>query len=270
VKYALIAGNGRFPILVLEAARRLSHEVVAVAIREEAWPEVEQAAARCHWISLGELSRLIEILKAEGVQEVVLAGQVKHAQIFSSIRPDWRLFKLLAALKLKNTAALIGAVVKVLEDEGLRVVESTALLAPLLAGEGALTARQPTREELADIDYGRQVAAALAGFDIGQSVAICERACVAVEAMEGTDAMLRRAASLVNGRRLTLVKVSRRREHLLFDVPVVGVNTIPVMVETGTTALAVDAGRTLLLDREEMLRAADAAGIAIAGYPPGE
>ena len=268
MKYGLIAGNGRFPILALEAARKLGHEMVAVAIKEEAWPEVEQAAARCHWISLGELSRLIEILKSEGLEEVVLAGQVKHAQIFSAIRPDWRLFKLLASLKERNTAALIGAVVRLLEEEGIRVVDSTVFLKPLVAAEGVLTARKPTREEAADIDYGRRVAGALAGFDIGQSVAVCERACVAVEAMEGTDAMLRRAASLVNGRRLTLVKVGRRREHLLFDVPVVGVNTIPVMVETGTTALAVDAGRTLLLDREEMLRAADAGKIAIIGCEP--
>jgi len=270
VKYGLIAGNGRFPILALEAARKLGHEMVAVAIKEEAWPEVEQAAARCHWISLGELSRLIEILKSEGLEEVVLAGQVKHAQIFSAIRPDWRLFKLLASLKERNTAALIGAVVRLLEEEGIRVVDSTVFLKPLVAAEGVLTARKPTREEAADIDYGRRVAGALAGFDIGQSVAVCERACVAVEAMEGTDAMLRPAASLVNGRRLTLVKVGRRREHLLFDVPVVGVNTIPVMVETGTTALAVDAGRTLLLDREEMLRAADAAGVAMVGCRPEE
>jgi len=270
VKYGLVAGNGRFPILALEAARKLGHEVVVVAIQEEAWPEVEQAAARRHRISLGELSRLIEILKAEGISEVVLAGQVRHARIFSAIRPDWRLIKLLAGLKQKNTAALIGGVVKVLADEGIRVVDSTVFLKPLVAQEGVLTKRKPTREERSDIDYGRRVAAALSGFDIGQSVAICESACVAVEAMEGTDAMLRRAASLVNGRRLTLVKAGRQREHLLFDVPVVGADTIPVMVETGTTALAVDAGRTLLLDREEMLQAADEAGVAVVGCGSGQ
>jgi len=266
VKYGLIAGNGRFPILALEAARQLGHEVVAVAVKEEAWPEVERAAARCHWISLGQLGKLIEVLKSEGIEQVVLAGQVKHAQIFSGIRPDWRLIKMLASLKEKNTAALIGGVVRVLEEEGIRVVDSTAFLKPLVAEEGVLTKRKPTREERADIEYGRRVAAALSDFDIGQSVAICERACVAVEAMEGTDAMLRRAAALVNGRRLTLVKAARRREHLLFDVPVVGAATIPVMAETGTTALAVEAGRTLLLDREEMLKAADQAGVAVVGY----
>ena len=210
-------------------------------------------AARCYWISLGQLSKLIEILKQEGITEVVMCGQVKHAKIFSSIRPDWRLVKLLATLPAKNTDGLIGGVVKILEDEGIHLRDSTALLKPLLASPGAMTRRKPAKEEQSDIDYGRRVANALAGFDVGQSVAICERACVAVEAMEGTDAMLRRAAGLVKGRRLTLVKVARRREHLLFDVPVVGLDTIPVMRETGTTALAVEAGRTLMLDREKMI-----------------
>ena len=270
MKYGLIAGNGRFPILALESARKLGHEVVAVGIKEEASPEIEPLASRCYWISLGELSRLIEILKQEGIEEVILAGQVKHAQIFSSIRPDWRLIKLLASLTTKNTDSLIGGVARLLEAEGIRLGDSTTLLKPLVAGEGPLTRRRPSSEEEADIAYGRRVAGALAGFDIGQSVAISERACVAVEAMEGTDAMLRRAAGLVNGRPLRLVKVSCRRKHLLFDVPVAGPETIAVMRETGATALAVDAGRTLLIDRGEMLAAADAADVAVAGYPPEE
>ncbi len=270
MKYALIAGNGRFPILALDTARKLGHEVIVVAIKEEAAPEVEPLAARCYWVSLGELGKLIDILKKEGIQEVMMAGQVKHAKIFSSIRPDWRLVKLLAALPQKNTDGLIGGVAKVLADEGIRLADSTALLKPLLAAEGALTRRKPTKAELADIQYGRRIASALAGFDIGQSVAICERACVALEAMEGTDAMLRRAAALVNGRPLTLVKSSRRRAHLLFDVPVAGPTTIATMVETGATALALDAGRTLLLDRDEMLEQADAARIAILGSKPEE
>jgi DUF1009 family protein len=267
MKYALIAGNGRFPILALASARKLGHEVVAIGIKEEASAEIESLASRCHWISLGELSRLIDILKQEGIEEVIMAGQVKHAQIFSAIRPDWRLFKLLASLTTKNTDSLIGGVVKILEDEGIRLGDSTRLLKPLVAGEGTLTRRKPSGEEDADIAYGRKVAGALSGFDVGQSVAICDRACVAVEAMEGTDAMLRRAAGLVNGRGLRLVKASRRRAHLLFDVPVAGPGTIAVMRETGTTALAVDAGRTLLLDREEMLSAADDADIAVIGCP---
>ena len=194
-----------------------------------------------------------------------MCGQVKHARIFSSIRPDWRLVKLLASLPSKNTDGLIGGVAKILADEGIQLRDSTWLLKPLLATGGAMTRRKPDKEEQADIAYGRRVANALAGFDVGQSVAICERACVAVEAMEGTDAMLRRAASLANGRKLTLVKMARRREHLLFDVPVVGLATVPAMRETGTTALAVEAGRTLMLDREAMIEAADEAGIAILG-----
>ncbi len=270
MKYGLIAGNGRFPILALETARKLGHEVVTVAIKEEAFKEVEGLGARTYWISLGALSRLIEILKEEGITEVIMAGQVKHAKIFSSIRPDWRLIKLLASVREKNTDALIGGVMKVLEEEGIRLLDSTVLLKPLLATVGAMTRRAPDAQEERDIAYGRRIANALAGMDVGQSVAVSERACVAVEAMEGTDAMLRRAASLANGRRLTLVKASRRRGHLLFDVPVAGVDTIAVMRETGTTAMAVDAGRTLLLDRKEMLARADEAGLAIAGYAPEE
>lgn len=265
MRYGLIAGNGRFPLLALESARRLGHDVTVVAIQEEASLEVESLAPRCHWISLGQLSKLIEILKEEGITEVVMAGQVKHAKIFSSIRPDWRLAKLLLSLPSKNTDGLIGGVMKVLEDEGIHLRDSTSLLKPLLAAEGVMSRRKPDKEEDTDIQYGRRVADALAGFDVGQSVAICERACVAVEAMEGTDAMLRRAAGLVNGRRLSLVKAARRREHLLFDVPVVGFSTIPVMRETGTTVLAVEAARTLMLDKEQMIEAANEAGIAIVG-----
>jgi hypothetical protein len=270
VKYGLIAGNGRFPILALEEARKLGHEVIAVGIKEEASAEIEALAARTYWISLGQLSRLIEVLKQEGVSELVMAGQVKHVQIFSSIRPDWRLAKLLMSLTGKNTDALIGGVAKVLEDEGITLRDSTFLLKSLLASEGAMTRRKLSKEEEADVRYGRRIANALAGFDVGQSVAVCERACLALEAMEGTDAMLRRAASLANGRPITLVKVSRRRRHLLFDVPVAGPQTISTMKEAGATALAVDAGRTLLLDRGQLLEMANEAGIALVGYPPEE
>lgn len=269
-RYGLIAGNGRFPILALEAARELGYEIVAIGIKEEAPTEIQALASKTYWISLGQLSRLIEILKTEAITEVMMTGQVKHAKIFSSIRPDWRLIKLLSALRYKNTDSLIGAVVQLLDDEGIRLVDSTLLLKDLLAPEGLITKRKPGDDELRDIDYGRRIANALAGFDIGQSVAIADRACVAVEAMEGTDAMLRRAASLVNGRSLRLVKVSKRRKHMLFDVPVAGPETIRVMQETGATALAVDAGRTLLLDRRELLDAANQARIAIVGYPPEE
>ena len=270
MKYGLIAGNGRFPILALETARSLGHEMVAIGITEEASRDIEALAARTYWISIGELSKLIDILKREGITELMMTGQVKHTKIFSAIRPDWRLAKLLFSLREKNTDALIGGVAKVLADEGIRLVDSTLLLKPLLAGKGVLTRRKPDADENRDIEYGRRVANALSGFDIGQSVAIAERACVAVEAMEGTDAMLRRAAELANGKPLRLVKASRRRKHLLFDVPVAGLDTVRVMRETGTSAMAVDAGRTLFLDKAEMLAAADTAGIAIVGIEPGE
>ena len=270
MKYGMIAGNGRFPVIALEEARKLGLDVVAIGIKEEASPEIEPLATVVHWISLGELSRLIKILKREGIQQVMMCGQVKHAKIFSSIRPDWRLAKLLASLKERNTGALIGGIAKVLAGEGIELVDSTLLLKPLLAPEGILTRRQPASDEKRDIEYGRRIANALASFDIGQSVAIAERACVAVEAMEGTDAMLRRAASLSNSRPLRLVKVSRHRRHLLFDVPVIGPETICVMRETNTTALAIDAGRTLLLDRGDLLTAANESDITVAGYAPEE
>src|SRR5580692_9988762 len=250
MKYGIIAGNGRFPVIALESARKQGDEAIAIAIREEASPDVERAAKRCHWVSLGELSRLIEICNEEGITEIMMAGQVKHAKIFSSIRADWRLLKVMASLAHKNTDSLIGGVTKVLADEGINLVDSTLLLKPLLASVGSITKRKPDAEEKRDIDYGRKIAHALASLDLGQSVAVADRACVALEAMEGTDAMLRRAASLVEGKRLTLVKASRRRKHMLYDVPVIGPQTIAVMRETGTTALSIDAGRTLLLDRE--------------------
>jgi DUF1009 family protein len=268
MKYGLIAGNGRFPVLALETARKLGDEAVVIAIREEASPELESLAPKLHWISLGELSRLIEICKSEGISQVMMCGQVKHAKIFSAIKPDWRLFKVLAALPQKNTDGLIGGVMKVLNDEGIQLVDSTTLLKPLIATGGVLTARKPDKDEQANIDYGRRIAHALASFDIGQSVAIADRACVALEAMEGTDAVLRRAATLVNGKPITLVKASSRRRHLLFDVPVLGLDTITVMRETGTTACAIDAGRTLLLDRDALLARANEASIAIVAGEP--
>jgi DUF1009 family protein len=268
MKYGIIAGNGRFPVIALETARKQGDEAIAIAIKEEASADVERVATRCHWISLGELSKLIEICKSEGITQIMMAGQVKHAKIFSSIRPDWRLVKLLAALGDKNTDSLIGGVAKVLESEGIHLVDSTILLKPLLAPAGRISARKPDSDEQKDMEYGRKIAHALASVDVGQSVVICGRACVALEAMEGTDAMLRRAASLVEGKRMTLVKASSRRRHLLFDVPVIGPQTIDAMVETNTTAVAVDAGRTLLLDREELLVRANAAKIAMIGMEP--
>jgi DUF1009 family protein len=267
-RYGLIAGNGRFPLLALETAQSLGHQVVVVAIEGEASREVEGYGAPVYWITIAQLGKLIDILKRENVREVMMTGQVKHASIFSSLVPDWRLLKLLTSLKEKNTSALIGGVQKILRDEGIELTDSTRLLKPLLAAEGVLTRRKPNKEEEADIRYGRRVAHALAAVDIGQSVAISEKACVAAEAMEGTDAMLRRAAALVNGKPLRLVKVSRDRAHMLFDVPVAGPGTIQTMLETGTTVLALDAGRTLLIDKDEMLSQADKGGLSIVGYAP--
>lgn len=269
-RYAIICGNGRFPILALEAARDQGDSVIAIGIQEEASTEIEALAEKTYWISLGQLTKLIDTLHKEGVSQVMMAGQVKHAKIFSSIVPDWKLVKVLASLARKNTDSLIGAVVNVLKEEGIELVESTRLLQSLLAAEGPMTKRKPSSDEAENIRYGREIANAIAGIDVGQSVAIADRACVAVEAMEGTDAMLRRAASLVEGKELTLVKVSRRRKHLLFDVPVTGPTTIAVMRETKTRVLAVDAGRTLLLDKKKLLEEANAAGICVVGFAPAE
>jgi DUF1009 family protein len=266
VKLGLIAGEGRFPLLVAEAARLEGHEVITVAIREEASSEIESKIGRCHWISLGELSRLIQILKQEGATNAVMAGRVRHARIYSAIRPDWRLVKLLAALPRKNTNALIGAVADVLAGEGITLRSSIEFLKPFLASEGPMTRRGPTPAEQADITYGREIAAALAAYDIGQTVVICERACVAVEAMEGTDLTILRAAGLGNGRNLTVVKTAKPNQDLRFDVPVVGPTTIGSMRQSDATALAVQAGQTLLIDKPALLAAADEEKIAVWGY----
>lgn len=264
--WGLIAGNGKFPFLVLEGARSRGIDMAVIAIKEEASPELERAARRIHWVSLGELSRAIELMHEEGVRQAVMAGQVKHNKIFSSIRPDWKLAKLLMSLSWKNTDSLIGAVARVLEDEGIHLVDSTAFLGPLLPEKGVLTRRAPTPEEAADIAYGREVAHRLAEVDLGQTVVIADRACVAVEAMEGTDETIERAARLTKGKRLAVVKVSKPAQDMRFDVPVVGLKTIEVMQRSHATALAIDAGRTLLLDREKLIGAADQAGIAIEAF----
>lgn len=272
-KIGLIAGNGSFPLLVLDAARARGLDVVVAAIREEASPDIEQhGAVSVHWLSLGELSKLIEILKREGVRRAVMAGQVKHKQIFSSIRPDWRLAKVLLSLTTRNTDSLIGAVASVLNDEGITLMNSTELLEPLLARAGVLTRRAPSETQRTDIEYGRRVGRHLSEYDIGQTVVIAGAACVAVEAMEGTDATILRAAEIMRAiegdastlsRNLTVVKVAKPRQDMRFDVPVVGVKTIATMREAGATCLAVDAGKCLLMDGERVIEAADAAGICV-------
>jgi DUF1009 family protein len=276
-KLGLIAGNGRFPFLMLDAARATGRNVVVAAIKEETDPEMEARAAAdpgitLHWISLGELSRLIETFQREGVNEAVMAGQVKHKQIFSSIRPDWRLAKLLLNLRTRNTDMLLGAVAEVLADEGIELVSSTAYLEPLLAKPGVLTRRAPNATEQDDIAYGRSVATAIAGYDIGQTVVIASQACVAVEAMEGTDATIARAGALMHTlegnastleRSLTVVKIAKPKQDLRFDVPVIGVATIEAMQHAGATCLSIEAGRTLIFDLPRVLAVADEAGIGI-------
>jgi len=265
--WGLIAGNGRFPFLVLEGARSQGIEMAVIAIKEEAAPELEAETKRLHWVSLGELSKTIDLLHKEGVTQAVMAGQVKHTKIFSAIRPDWKLAKLLFALPRKNTDALIGAVAKVLEDEGIRLVDSTLFLKPLVPEAGVLTQRAPSEQEAADIEYGLGVARQVAGMDIGQTVVISDKACVAVEAMEGTDETITRAARLANGKKLVVVKVSKPKQDMRFDVPVVGLPTIQQMRACGATALAVDAGRTVFFDREKLIELANQVGIAIQAFP---
>lgn len=266
--WGLIAGNGRFPFLVLEGARSQGIDMAVIALKEEASPELEQAAKRVHWVSLGELSKTIELMHQEGVTQAVMAGQVKHNKIFSAIRPDWKLAKLLFSLPRKNTDALIGAVARVLEDEGIRLVDSTLFLKPLLPEVGVLTRRAPNEYEAEDFAYGRRIAQQIAGMDIGQTVVISDRACVAVEAMEGTDEVIARAARIVAGKPLVVVKVSKPAQDMRFDVPVVGLPTVEQMRSARATALAVDAGRTLLFDKIKLIEAADAAGITIQAFPP--
>jgi hypothetical protein len=266
--WGLIAGNGDFPFLVLEGARSRGIEMAVIAIREEASPALERSAKRFHWISLGELSRGIDLLHQEGVSHAVMAGQVKHNKIFSSIRPDWRLAKLLIALPSKNTDSLIGAVARVLQDEGIELVDSTKFLGSLLPEAGVLTRRSPDPDEAADIEYGRGIARQIVALDLGQTVVVRDRACVAIEAMEGTDETIERAARIAGGQRLVVVKMSKRGQDMRFDVPVIGMKTIEVMRRANATALAVDAGRTLLFDREALIRAADEAGITIQAFAP--
>jgi DUF1009 family protein len=266
--WGLIAGNGRFPFLVLEGARSQGIEMAVIAIKEEASPEIERVAKRLHWVSLGELSKTIELMHQEGVSQAVMAGQVKHNKIFSSIRPDWKLAKLLFSLPRKNTDALIGAVARVLEEDGIRLVDSTIFLKPLLPEPGILTRRAPNDHEAEGIAYGLGIARQIAGIDIGQTVVIADHACVAVEAMEGTDETIARAARIAPGRPLVVVKVSKPRQDMRFDVPVIGLPTIEQMKNAGATALALDAERTLLFDRAQLIERADAAGIAILAVPP--
>src|SRR5438552_14043936 len=269
MRLGLIAGNGRFPFLVLDAARGAGHDVTIIALKEETFPDLVDVAARppsaaLHWISLGQLGKCISLLEAAGVKQAVMAGQVKHARLFADIMPDMTLLTVLTRLKARNTDALISGIADVLRDRGIELLDSTAFLAPLLAREGILTRRAPTDEEQSDLTFGYRIADAIAGLDIGQTIAVKSAAVVAVEAMEGTDLVIARAGQLA-GRGVRVVKVAKPNQDMRFDVPVVGVSTIETMKAAGATALSVDAGKTLMIDGAAIMKAADAADICIVG-----
>jgi DUF1009 family protein len=269
-RIGIIAGNGRFPFLALQGARSLGHDVTVVAVKEEAFPELEQAArdadASFHPVSLGHLGKCIKILKGDGVSQALMAGQVRHSKIFSGIVPDFTLLSVLTRLKARNTDALISAVADVMRDNGIELLDSTAFLGPLLAGEGPLTSRRPTDDEREDFEFAYRVADTIAGLDVGQTIVVKNKAVVAVEAMEGTDETVERAGRLA-GAGVRVVKVAKPKQDMRFDVPVVGVATIQVMRAAGATALSIDAGRTLMIDGDRIISAADEAGIAIVGRP---
>src|SRR5262245_10353293 len=271
-RIGLIAGNGRFPFLVLQGARGLGHDVTVVAVKEEAFPELEGAArdagADLTWVSLGHLGKCIKVLKAAGVRQAVMAGQVKHAKIFSGIIPDLALLSVLTKLKARNTDALISAVAEVLRGEGIELLDSTAFLDPLMARSGTLTRREPTPEELEDFAFGYRMADAIAALDVGQTIVVKDKAVVAVEAMEGTDVVIRRAGEIA-GPGTRIVKVAKPNQDMRFDVPVVGVATIEVMRAAGATAISIDAGKTLIVNGDRFFQAADAAGIAVVGRARG-
>ena len=269
MRLGLIAGNGRFPFLALEAAKRLGHEITVVGIREETSPAIEAAAAEgapasFHWVSLGQLGRCITLLKEAGVTRALMAGQVKHAKIFSGVVPDRAALSVLRRLATRNTDALLTAVVEVLGEHGIEMVDSTAFLEPLLARAGTLTTRGPTEDELADLAFGYDMADSIAGLDIGQTVVVKNRAVVAVEAMEGTDEVIARAGR-VAGSGVRVIKVAKPNQDMRFDVPVIGVPTIEALRAAAATVLSVDAGRTLVLDGARVFDAANQAGIVLVG-----
>ncbi|HXF40379.1 MAG TPA: UDP-2,3-diacylglucosamine diphosphatase LpxI [Blastocatellia bacterium] len=266
MKYGLIAGNGRFPFLVLEGARAQGVEMVIAAIREETSQEIEQQSATCEWVSVGQLGRLIRFFKREEVTHAIMAGQVKHYQIFRlNALPDLRMVRMLARLKAKNTDSVISAVADELAREGITLLDSTTFLEPLLAPEGVLTRRAPSKEERADMEYGLGVAREIGRLDLGQTIAVKDRAVVAIEAMEGTDAVILRAGEVTRGRGFVVVKVAKPDQDMRFDVPVIGLPTIENMISAGATALHVTAGKTLLFDRDDLVKLADDNKVAVAG-----
>jgi len=270
MKLGLIAGNGRFPFLVLDAARGAGHDVTVVALKDETFPELADLAARppaapFHWISLGQLGTLIKLFTDAGVSQAVMAGQVKHVKVFDVMKSaDATLMRVLFRLESKNTDGIIGGIADAMRDKGIELLNSTAFLAPLLARAGVLTRRAPDADEQTDLAFGYRMADAIAGMDIGQTIAVKSAAVVAVEAMEGTDALIARAGQLA-GPGVRIVKVAKPNQDMRFDVPVVGVSTIDAMQAAGATVLSVDAGKTLMIDGDAIVKAADEAGICIVG-----
>ena len=262
MKFGLIAGNGKFPFMVVEGARRSGAEIVVAAIREETDPEIERLAQRVKWVGIGQLGKMIRFFKDEGVEKAIMAGQVKHVQIFSRAVPDARMLKVLLKLPRRNTDSLIGAIASELQSEGIELIDSTYFLQHSLPAAGTLTRREPNQNEREDIEYGLEVARQIAHLDLGQTIVVRGKACVAIEAMEGTDATIKRAGALVSGR-ITVVKLAKPHQDMRFDVPVVGVPTLEIMIEAGATCLCITAGKTLMFDRDEMIAVANKNKIAI-------
>jgi len=269
-RYGLIAGNGQFPFLILESARRRKIDFVVAAIREETFPDIENCGYPVHWMGLGQLGKLISVFKKAGVRKAIMAGQVKHVQIFGSSLPDFTMIRMLANLKQKNTDTLIGGVARILEESGITLMDSTTFLKPHMAPEGNITRRGLNARERADMEFGRPIAERIARMDIGQTIVVRDKAVVAVEAMEGTDSTLRRAAELVHKKDLTIIKVSKPKQDMRFDVPVVGVPTVQNMIECGATALILDAHKTLMFDKDKLVELADQNDIAIVGMAQSE
>lgn len=264
MKYGLIAGNGQFPFLVIEGARQAGAELAVVAITEETDPKIDVVAENVIWVGIGQLGKMLAFFKKNGVTKAMMAGQVKHVQLFSGAMPDMRMVKMLWRLPRRNTDALIGGIADELAKDGIELIDSTHFIQDQLAAEGILTKRKPTDLERENIEYGLHLADEIARLDLGQTIVIRGKACVAIEAMEGTDATIRRAGELANGK-LTVVKVAKPDQDMRFDVPVVGVPTIRTMIDAGATCLSVTAGKTLVFDRKEMFGLANDNKICIVG-----
>jgi len=263
-RIGVIAGNGRFPIIFADNARKMGLQVYAVAHEGETEPELEQHVDRIHWVKIGQLNKLISAFKADGVRNVVMLGGIKKTHVYSHARPDFRVLALATKLALWRDDDILRALAAELEKDGITICESTFGLEGILVEEGTLTSRQPTKKEWVDIRYGWDVAKETGRLDIGQCVVIKDRVVVAVEAVEGTDEAIKRGGELAKDGAV-VVKRSKPQQDLRFDLPAVGPRTIEVMQSVKASVLAVEAGRCVMLDREVLLRTAEEAGIAVVG-----